>query len=240
MELLTPNPDITTSTVGEIATQYPGAIQVFNKYNIDFCCGGKKQFLHVCKEANLEPKKIMEELFLAEGKAKPGALRVTTWQPPLLVNFILENHHTYVKQSIPELRELLNKVCAVHGEDQPSLYEVRKQFEELSTELLHHLTKEEQVLFPAILSLYEGRKNTSIGLEHPILVMEDEHEHAGHLMKSIRELTNNYTPPAFACPTFQMTYKLLQEFEEDLMQHIHLENNILFERIKQHQTMSTL
>jgi regulator of cell morphogenesis and NO signaling len=239
METIVTTPDITLATVSDIAVQYSNAIDVLTKYKIDYCCGGNKSFIDACRQAELEPKKVMEEIFQAEAQPH-SSLRFNQWQPPLLVDFILQNHHSYVKESIPQIKELLDKVCIVHGEEEPNLYEVKKNFEALSIELLQHMLKEEQVLFPAINNLYTLGQPFSIGLEQPIMVMEDEHEHAGALVKSIRTLTNNYTPPAFACPTFQVTYKLLKEFDDDLMHHIHLENNILFKKVKQHQHLSTL
>lgn len=240
MESLTSTPDITLASVADIVVHYPNAIEILNKYNIDYCCGGHKPFLEACNKAHVEAKKVMEEIFVNEDKPHTGSLRFNQWQPPLLIEFILQNHHTYVRESIPQLKELLEKICIVHGEEEPKLYEVKRNFELLSNELLHHMVKEEEVLFPAIASLYGEGKSVLIGLEQPMLVMEDEHEHAGLLIKAIKALTNNYTPPAFACPTFQLTYKLLKDFEEDLMQHIHLENNILFKKVRQHKKMSTL
>lgn len=234
METLNPQPDITFATVADIATYYPNAIKILHTYNIDFCCGGHKPFLIACENARVEPNQLLEEIILNEENSNAKPLRYTEWQPPLLIDFIVQNHHSYVRESIPQLKELLEKICIVHGEEAPILYEIKKEFELLSKELLHHLLKEEEILFPAIVNLFIENKPIRNSLEQPMVILEDEHEHAGLLIKSIKKLSNNYTPPAIACPTFQLTYKLLKEFEEDLMQHIHLENNILFNKVRQY------
>ncbi len=227
--------DKTTASVAEIALHFPQAIEILNKYNLDYCCNGKKRFEDVCNIRNLDSEQIWSEL--QETNANSGfdkRIRFETWDLPLLIDFILQNHHKYVRESIPEIRELLDKVCNVHGNEEPSLHKIREDFISLSNELWAHMPKEEDILFPAIDRLIQqknGYINDSIYLNNlnaPILAMEHEHESAGDLIKSIRSLTNNYTPPAFACPTYQITYKMLQEFDNDLMQHIHLENNILF------------
>jgi len=232
--------DTLKTTVSDIAVQYPGALEVFNTYHIDYCCGGQKPFADACAKVGADPGKVMNEIIATDRNHQAAALRFNQWQPTLLADFIVQNHHTYVRESIPQLKELIDKVCMVHGEEEPKLYDVKRNFASLSNELLQHMVKEEQILFPAINSLYGVGKPLPIELDQPIAVMEDEHDHAGALIKAIRTLTNDYTPPAFACPTFQITYKLLKEFDEDLMQHIHLENNILFPKVKQHQQMSTL
>jgi regulator of cell morphogenesis and NO signaling len=126
------------------------------------------------------------------------------------------------------LELLINKVCLKHGDDQPQLSAIRKDFYALADELLSHLPKEENILFPAIKRLSNSNDAEFANLQGPVSVMEHEHETAGRFIKSIRSLSDDYTPPADACLSYQMTYKLLQEFESDLMQHIHLENNILF------------
>jgi regulator of cell morphogenesis and NO signaling len=150
----------------------------------------------------------------------------------------VQHHHEYVREAIPSIRALLDKVCNVHADTNPELLTVRAEFEALAEELIGHMPKEEQILFPAIKRI-EGQPIAPVessispaALDMPIMVMEEEHDRAGTLIKSIRERTNHYTPPDYACPTFQLTYTMLQEFDNDLLQHIHLENNILFPRFK--------
>ena len=226
--------DRASASVADIALRFPHAIDILNKHHLDYCCNGKKLFDDVCKRNNLDPEQIWQEVQYTNGGSSAGKSdRFESWNLTLLVDYIVMNHHVYVTSAIPEIKGLLDKVCSAHGDDQPYLLGVREKFNSLSEELLSHMPKEEQLLFPAIKRIEQNTLHTkdsfsADNLTIPIMVMEHEHEVAGDLVKSIRTLTNNFMPPAFACPTFLITYKMLQEFDNDLMQHIHLENNILF------------
>ena len=226
--------DRSSASVADIALHFPHAIEILNRYNLDYCCNGKKQFDDVCKKNNLDPEQIWQEVLRANSGSTGGKHdRFESWNLTLLIDYIIMNHHVYVENAIPEIKGLLDKVCNAHGEDQPCLLSVREKFNSLSEELLAHMPKEEEMLFPAIKRIEQNSLTakdslSSDNLTIPIMVMEHEHEAAGDLVKSIRLLTNHFKPPAFACPTFLITYKMLQEFDNDLMQHIHLENNILF------------
>ena len=219
--------DISKISIADIAVTFPHAVEILSKYNLDYCCGGKKPFVKVCEKAGLNPELIWSEIESSRAnRGMDNRMQFDLWDTSLLINFIEQHHHSYVRQSIPKIKELLNKVCSAHGEDSPFLIMVRDDFNEVAEELLNHMPKEEQVLFPALRELQNGA--TAPNLSAPISVMEHDHERAGALIKSIRTLTNNYTPPSYACPTFKVTYIMLDQFDKDLMQHIHLENNILF------------
>ncbi len=226
-------------SVADVALQHPSAVSVFNKYQIDFCCGGKRPLREACEKAGVNADDVIRELSQAETISMPGTIRFDTWDVSLLSEFIVQHHHTYVRESIPMLHELLDKVNDAHGTDQLHLPELRTVFHELSAELLQHMEKEEVVLFPAIQRLFSDSRipveATPIpaNLQAPMNMMVDEHEHAGYLIKKMRLLTQNYTPPPGACPTYRVTYKRLQEFDQDLMQHIHLENNVLFTKVSE-------
>ena len=222
-------------TVAELAIKHPGALAVFTKYNIDYCCGGHRSLIDACHRVGLDPDKIRAEIDSTSPADSVQVLRPETWSSTLLVDFIVENHHAFVKRAIPELEAFLERVCDRHGNDEPALLKIRECFLDLSDELTNHMEKEEVILFPAILRLeLETLEHHPIEriIQAPIAAMEDEHETAGQLIREIRSLSNHYTPPDFACPTFQITYQKLKEFDNDLMRHIHLENNILFERLK--------
>lgn len=223
--------ELAETSVADVAIQYPQALAIFYKYNIDFCCGGKRSFRETCEKKGLNTDTILDEIVHSKSAANSNLLRFNSWDSPFLVDFIITNHHAYVKETIPQLQELLNKVCAVHGEDHIELPEIRDDFNDLADELLTHMNKEEMFLFPAIKNRAQ-REIYYVPLDGPISVMEEEHEIAGDLMKSIRQLTKDYTIPRDACPTLQLTYKKLEEFDHDLMQHVHLENNVLFGRLK--------
>jgi regulator of cell morphogenesis and NO signaling len=230
--------EMNTATVADVALTFPNAIDVLNRYDLDYCCNGNIPFKEACIKLNLDSEKVWEEVLIASPKKAGNPLNFESWHSSVLADFIVQHHHEYVRESVPRIRELLDKICSVHADTNPELLAVRTDFEALAEELLGHMPKEEQILFPAIKRI-EGQPIASVestispaALDMPILVMEQEHERAGTLIKSIRARTNHYSPPAYACPTYQLTYTMLQEFDNDLLQHIHLENNILFPRFK--------
>jgi regulator of cell morphogenesis and NO signaling len=222
-------------TVAQLAISHPGALAVFTKYNIDYCCGGHRSIEDACSRIGLDPDKIKAEILQSPGTETSKTFRPENWSSSFLAEYIVQNHHVYVKKSIPEIQVFLDKVCDAHGDDCPELLLIRENFSDLAEELTSHMEKEERVLFPAIKRL-EAQNDVdhplAAALQIPVGAMEHEHVVAGDLMKQIRASSNNYTPPEFACPTFRITYKKLQEFDNDLMRHIHLENNILFEWVK--------
>lgn len=222
-------------TVAQLAVSHPAALAVFTRYNIDYCCGGHRSLEEACRRIGLDPEKIRNEIFQTSGEGMVQSLRPENWSSTFLIDFIVQNHHSFVRKAIPEIQAFLDKVCDAHGNDRPELLHIRENFLDLSEELIGHLQKEELILFPAIKRL-ESENNEDHPLvstiQAPVGAMEHEHVIAGDLIKQIRALSGNYTPPDFACPTFLITYKKLQEFDNDLMKHIHLENNILFERLK--------
>jgi regulator of cell morphogenesis and NO signaling len=224
-----------TLTVAQLAIFHPGALSVFTRYNIDYCCGGHRTLTEACHRIGLDPEKIREEIYSQQTDSPDQSFRPERWSSSLLVDFIIQNHHTYVKRAIPELEALLDKVCHRHGDESIELLNIRERFLDLAEDLTSHMEKEELVLFPAIKRLEANKAEDNplaITIQPPIAAMEHEHTAAGDLVKQIRVLSDNYTPPEYACPTFRITYKKLQEFSNDLFKHIHLENNILFERYK--------
>jgi len=220
-------------TVAMMAVVYPGAVSVFTKHSIDYCCGGNRSVEEACLGIGLNPEKIMQEILASPVQTSSIPARVDQWSASLLAAYIVQNHHQYVRSAIPEIESLLEKVCEAHGEDNIELLNIQQDFKDLAEELLNHLGKEELALFPAIKRL-EGQNDHGqpVGdtLNAPIAMMEHEHQVAGDLMKSIRRLSNNYTVPESACPTYRVTYQKLKEFDNDLITHVHLENNILFRK----------
>ena len=228
-------------TVAEMAVSMPGALSVFSKHNIDYCCGGHRSLGEACMRLGLNPEKIMSEIHGSPGLQLNHTLRFKNWSSSLLIDYIVENHHAYIKKAIPDIQFFLDKVCSAHGDEDIQLLSIRQDFQDLAEELTSHMNKEEFVLFPAIKRLETneyGNLPLTITLRSPLQAMEDEHEIAGELIKSIRNLSNNYTTPGYACPTYWIAYQKLQEFDADLIMHIHLENNILFERVKSKATPS--
>ena len=220
-------------TVAELAISHPGALSVFNRYNIDYCCGGNRSLEEACARVGLNPEKVWQEIAASPTQDASIPSRATLWSAALLADYIVQNHHAYVRAAIPEIQALLEKVCAAHGSDNIELLNIQQDFDDLAEELLSHMDKEEMALFPAIKRL-EAHNDSghpqADTLKAPITIMEHEHVIAGDLIKSIRGLSQNYTVPEFACPTYRVTYQKLKEFDNDLMTHVHLENNILFRK----------
>ena len=216
-----------------VANNYQTAT-IFKKHKIDFCCGGKISIREACQKNKVDEETLLQELNEAT-QQKSREDTAETYELDKLAKHIVEKHHAYVRQRIPEIEPFLDKVVRVHGEKHPELKKVQENFQAVKEELLNHMQKEENVLFPYIKQIVEAKKNNTqleppfFGtIKNPINMMEMEHESAGNAFKEIRELTNDLTPPDGACNTYRVTFSLLDEFENDLHRHIHLENNVLF------------
>jgi regulator of cell morphogenesis and NO signaling len=226
-----------TLTVRDIALEQPTSIRVFEHFGIDYCCGGRKPLAEACNANNLSIDEVLAALEAAASTAAP--LPVDWSQATLrrLIDHIVATHHAYVKRELPRLAELAQKVVNRHGDTQPHLLELQKVIAQLDDELTHHLAKEENVLFPYIAGLEAAlasgttQPDACFGtVANPIAMMTSEHDAAGALLAQIRGLSNHFTTPVGACPTYHAYYDGLKDFEQDLHQHIHLENNILFPR----------
>jgi regulator of cell morphogenesis and NO signaling len=224
-----------TTTVGQLAASDLRKAEVFKKYGIDFCCGGKKTLVQACQDKGLDYVNLEKELRDLEFTRGPRASSYNQWPLDFLADYIVNTHHVYVESALPELRGYAAKVAEVHGKEHPELLRVQELVEEINAELTQHMMKEERVLFPYVKILADAKKKnirpneSQFGsVKNPIQVMEMEHESAGQILHEIRELTNNYKLPAEACTSYTLLYKLIEEFEDDLHVHIHLENNILF------------
>lgn len=222
-------------TVREIALENPASIRVFEQFGIDYCCGGRKPLADACNAKGLALDDVVAALNAA-GVAPAEVQEDWTAQPlAVLSRHIVDTHHAYVRRELPRLYELAQRVVNRHGDTRPELLRIQSKLAEMGEELLQHCTKEEVVLFPYIAklerALAEGNEKPHgcFGtVANPIAMMMQEHDAAGALMADMRELSNGFTPPAGACPTFHAYYNGLHEFEHDLHRHVHLENNILF------------
>jgi regulator of cell morphogenesis and NO signaling len=224
-----------TKIVREIALEQPSSIRVFERFGIDYCCGGRKPLAEVCVARDLDVDEVLAAL---DSAADSNAASPIDWaQAPLsrLIEHIVATHHSYVMRELPRLAVLAQKVINRHGDTQAHLLAMQKALAQLDEELIHHLGKEEHVLFPYIARLEAAVVSGSApsdacfgAVANPIAMMTREHDAAGALLAEIRSLSDNFTTPADACPTYHAYYDGLQEFEHDLHQHIHLENNILF------------
>jgi regulator of cell morphogenesis and NO signaling len=227
----------TTQTVRDIAMENPAAVRVFEKYGIDYCCGGRMPLAEACATRNLDLDEVIASLGSTTTAFAPGEKDWTKESLASLAAHIVNTHHAYVTREVPRLNELAGKVVSRHGDTREELSAIQMKLMELGEELIAHQGKEEVVLFPYIgkferYASGNGTKPRSCfgTIDHPIKMMTQDHDYAGNLMAEIRALSQSYTPPEGACPTFRAFYAGLREFEQDLHQHIHLENNILFPR----------
>lgn len=219
-------------TVAEmVASDYRKA-SVFNRFGIDFCCGGKKTPAQVCQEKNIDLEALEQALMELDLKPAGGIhWSFGEWDPAFLIDFIVQAHHGYVRAQLPKLLAFGEKVARTHGHAWPETREIFTLVESIDRELSMHMAKEEQILFPVMKKIFAAGHAVQAPfgtVQNPIGMMEIEHENAGEAMRIIRRLSNDYTPPEGACNTFRVWYALLKEFEEDLHLHVHLENNILF------------
>jgi regulator of cell morphogenesis and NO signaling len=227
----------TTQTVREIALEQPSSIRVFEKFGIDYCCGGRKPLAEACTVGNLEVAAVIEALELA---AQSTTASTTDWAQESLERLsghIVATHHAYVKSELPRLAILAQKVVNRHGATTPELPVIQATLARLDEELSQHLAKEEAILFPYVVLLEHASNDGGAkplgcfdSVASPIAMMTQEHEAAGTLLAEIRQLSHSFTTPVGACPTYHAFYDGLRDFEQDLHQHIHLENNMLFPR----------
>ena len=222
-------------TLGQIAARDLRKAAIFKKHGLDFCCGGKKTVKEACAEKGLDVTRIEHELQQADYNPVMRPLPFNDWSLGFLADYIENTHHTYVKKTLPDIRTYATKVARVHGNRHPELIAIHQLVEEINTELSAHLLKEEKVLFPYIKQLASASTNSQDApfshfgtVQNPINMMEMEHEIVGKNLESIRALSNDYTLPEDACASYSLLYRMLDEFEDDLHTHIHLENNILF------------
>lgn len=224
---------LASKTLAQIVTNNYKAASIFEKHHLDFCCKGKRTLEQACSESDIKIEEVIEQLEKA-GDINDSKTNYNELSLAQLSEHIVSTHHNYVKNEMPALLGYLQKVASKHGDRHPEMNKVFQIFVAVKEEMEFHMQKEEMVLFPRIKDIenqiQEGKKvviNSSY-LQSPINMMEQEHDHAGSMLAEIRNLTNNYNPPADACTTYQLSFASLQAFELDLHHHVHLENNILF------------
>jgi len=221
--------------IGQFVAEDYRTAAVFSKYKIDFCCNGNRSVNEACEKKGLDCKVLLEELHSVLNNKGEQSIDYKSWSLDLLIDYIEKKHHRYVEEKIPVLRQFLDKLCRVHGERHPELFEINELFTASAGELATHMKKEELILFPFVKKMVNAKLQQGAvqspqfeTVENPIAMMKQEHDNEGERFRQIAALTNNYNPPADACNTYRVTFAMLDEFEKDLHLHIHLENNILF------------
>lgn len=223
--------------IGEMVASDYRLAEVFRNYKIDFCCKGNRTLQEVCENGKLPLEQISAEIQNLQSLTpdRVSEADFKSWPMDLLVDYIEKKHHRYVVSKTPVILGYLKKICDVHGENHPELYEVFEIFSASSKDLAAHMKKEELLLFPHIRKMMRSTEEDAPmasphfgSVKNPIAMMMNEHETEGDRFLRIAELTNSYTPPVDACNTYKVTFALLEAFERDLHKHVHLENNVLF------------
>jgi regulator of cell morphogenesis and NO signaling len=212
-----------TTTLADLATAHPSASRVFHRYRLDFCCGGRRALADACQERGLDQAVILDEI--ARESAEDIAPRWDVAPIPEMVAFIVSRYHDRLREELPQLVALASTVETKHAEKPSCPRGLARHLTAVHENVLAHLAKEEKVLFPLIL---DGMGRMAAG---PIRVMEQEHDDHREGLLQTRALTNDLTPPAEACTSWRALYLRLDALEADLMEHIHLENNVLFPRV---------
>ncbi|HLG98900.1 MAG TPA: iron-sulfur cluster repair di-iron protein [Bryobacteraceae bacterium] len=224
-------------TVREIAIKHPASVRVFESLGIDYCCGGQRSLREACGRASVSPDEVLDRISAAEGENSTAAVDWAHANVAELTRHIIDDHHSYIRRESPRLISMCAKVVARQGASHPEVKSIQELCQALTDELSLHMMKEENLLFPYLArmeaALREGRPVPPAmfgSVEMPISRMLADHDDAGALTERIRSLSGGFAAPADACPTYRAFYQGLEDFERDLHQHVHLENNILFPR----------
>lgn len=222
-------------TIGEIVAADFRTAAVFEKHGIDFCCGGKVALAAACTEKGLDLAAITGELAAVQNQPTERSQNYSAWALPFLADYIVNTHHVYLKENDDQIVAYARKIAEVHGAHHPEVIRIAAIFAKIAADMVGHLQEEEEVFFPALKRADAARAAGSVPDESDravirasLLRLQREHEEIGDAVHEIRHLANGYAIPDDVCNTFMLTYRKLNEFEDDLHKHVHLENNILF------------
>jgi len=222
-------------TIGTFVAEDYRTAAVFEKYGIDFCCGGQATLAATCQEKNLDLTKILQEIEIVGKEPVGHNENFTAWPLPFLIDYIVNTHHVYLKENDEQIAAYAHKTAEVHGAHHPEVIKIASIFAKIATDMAAHLTEEEEIFFPAIKraeAAVSSGKNPDAQdrslIKSELEKLRRDHEEIGDAIHRIRHLAKDYAIPKDACNTFVVTYRKLKEFEEDLHKHVHLENNILF------------
>jgi len=234
-ERMTTTESMEHKTVGEFVAEDFRTAKVFEKYGIDFCCGGKVPLAAACREKAVDLAGISREIEEATSEPVERSQNFASWGLPFLSDYIINTHHGYLKENTAQIAVYADKIAEVHGSRHPEVVEIARIFARIATDMAAHLREEEEVLFPAIKRIDAAGKDGTApeakdmeALKACLVKLNHEHDEIGEAVHTIRHLAKGYAIPADVCNTFAVTYRMLKEFEDDLHKHVHLENNILF------------
>jgi regulator of cell morphogenesis and NO signaling len=225
----------TTKTIGEYVAEDYRTADVFEKYGIDFCCGGKIALSDICREKGLDLSLIMDDLEKVKEAPSERGQNYGAWELSFLADYIVNTHHAWLRENMGVIADYARKIAGVHGANHPEVIEIAAIFDKIVSDMTGHLREEEEEFFPAIKRIDAARKagtdpekkdidNIRTSLER----LDEEHNAIGEAVHTIRRLSKEYEVPPDACNTYMLAYRKLEEFEDDLHKHVHLENNILF------------
>jgi len=235
--MTTLNPE---TSIGQIVAEHPSSARLFERLDVDYCCGGDRSLTVACAEEGLDATTVLRMLEAdvgLDGSAEAGGGDGRDWtEAPLdrLIDHIEETHHAYLRRELPRLEALLEKVAHVHGTDAPWIISVKEVFEELKPSMEAHIEKEEEIVFPFIQACAEDASTPAPDAldGDPIGLMEEEHDETGTALKRMRTLSHNFTVPEWGCNSFRAVLDGLEALETDTHQHVHKENSILFPRAR--------
>lgn len=221
--------------VSDIVTAIPQSADLFRNLRIDYCCGGKISLQEAAVQRDLNPSDVLTRVQeIEEKRASRDQLEPSSFGEKTLIAYIQEKYHAGLREELPLLAPYVTKVARVHGENHPHLLRVQEIYKLLRAELMDHTDDEDLNVFPLILEfLAHPTPELKEQLKPHVAELEHEHDNAGRLLHELREITNNFTPPEEACGTYRLVYARLEQFEKDTFQHVHLENNVLFERVRE-------
>lgn len=226
---------IENKTIGKIVAENYRISSIFDKHNIDFCCGGKIPLATLCASRGIDLAALVQEIAEAQKAPVGKSENYAGWSLTFLIDYIVNNHHSYVNENTKPLSAYTQKIAAVHGALHPEVVQIAALFDKLTIELTQHLKEEENEFFPAVkraeAAVKENAKPDAKDLEiikRSLAQLGREHEEVGDAIHRIRHLANEYEIPQGVCNTFVVTYQKLKEYEDDIHKHVHLENNILF------------
>jgi regulator of cell morphogenesis and NO signaling len=225
-------PALHDTTVGELVAADPRLAGVFERFGIDYCCGGRVPLDEAVRRVGADYPAVLAAINAA-AEAPPQADDPAGMSLAELCDHIVETHHAFLRAELPRIGRMLDKVVAAHADRHPELPQLRRVAEAFTADLVRHMSKEELILFPAIARLERERQVLSGpfgSIRRPMAVMETEHDQAGDALELMRALTDGFTPPADTCPTYQALLVALADLEADMHQHVHKENNVLFPR----------
>ncbi len=229
------NSELARTNIRDIVVDDYRTAAVFQKYGLDFCCGGGVPVEQACREKQIDATAVLDEVDAVVASGPSGEPNVNDWELDFLADYIVQNHHRYVTRISPVLHQHADKVASAHGERSPHLLEVARLVHAMLDDMGSHMLKEEQVLFPMIKALANSARTgvspDGISLTQvraAIAMMEMEHAESGDILARLRELTDDYQPPSSACTTYRVFFRELEEFDLDMRRHVHLENNVLF------------